>query len=321
MLGLAVGDAMGTAVEFMPPGTFEPVSGMRGGGPFGLRPGQWTDDTAMALCLAASLIENRELDPFDPKDQMERYVRWYRKGYLSSTGTCFDIGNTTRHALERFERTGEPYSGPSGPGTAGNGSLMRLAPVPLAFVFDPAAAISRAADSSRTTHGAVEAVDACRYMAGLIVGVVNGIAKEELLSPGFAPRGRGMTGLWEREPLTPAVAEVASGSFKAKSPPAIRGAGYVVKSLEAALWAFHVTDSFEDGCLAAVNLGDDADTTAAIYGQLAGAFYGVDALPKPWLEVLAMRDDIVRTASDLLELSGSEGSQDWLAKELIGENE
>ncbi len=309
MLGLAVGDAVGAAVEFMLPGTFEPVSGMRGGGPHQLRPGQWTDDTSMALCLAASLIEKRE---FDPKDQMERYLRWNTKGYLSSTGYCFDIGNTTSYSLGRFERTGEPYSGPTAPHTASNGSLMRLAPIPLVFVLNPAAAISRAADSSRTTHGAVEAVDACRYMAGLIVGALRGAKKEDLLSPMFEPRS---TGLWKREPLTPAIAAVASGSFKTKSPPAIRGTGHVVKSLEAALWALHVTDSFEAGCLASANLGEDADTTAAIYGQLAGAFYGAGAIPKAWLEVLAMRDDIVRMASDLFELSGSEGSQDWIPGE------
>jgi len=134
LLGLAAGDALGTTVEFRSPGTFEPLTDIIGGGPFGLEPGQWTDDTSLALCLAESLVEG---DGFDPQDQLRRYVRWYRHGYLSSTGECFDIGHTTREALHRFERTGEPFCGPTASHTAGNGSLMRLAPVPLCFAADP----------------------------------------------------------------------------------------------------------------------------------------------------------------------------------------
>src|SRR5688500_5205401 len=103
LLGLAVGDAVGTTVEFMPRGSFPPVTDMVGGGPFGLQPGQWTDDTSMALCLATSLIAKKG---FDANDQMDRYWRWYREGYLSSTGKCFDIGNTVRDALERYHHTG-----------------------------------------------------------------------------------------------------------------------------------------------------------------------------------------------------------------------
>ncbi len=108
LLGLAVGDALGTTLEFKAPGTFKPIKDIVGGGPFHLKPGQWTDDTSMALCLAESLIEK---NGFDPVDQLERYVRWYRQGHLSSTGKCFDIGGTVRSALSRFERTHEPYCG------------------------------------------------------------------------------------------------------------------------------------------------------------------------------------------------------------------
>ena len=138
LLGLAGGDALGTTLEFQPPGTFEPIEDMVGGGPFRLEPGQWTDDTDMALCLAESLIEN---GGFDAADQMRRYVRWWREGHLSSTGTCFDIGNTIRSALMKFEATGEPFSGGTHPHSAGNGSIMRLAPVPLFFAGDPETAI------------------------------------------------------------------------------------------------------------------------------------------------------------------------------------
>jgi ADP-ribosyl-[dinitrogen reductase] hydrolase len=105
LLGLAVGDAVGTAVEFMPRGTFEPLTDLLGGGPFDLQPGEWTDDTSIALCLATSLVEK---SGFDARDQMERYWQWYKSGYLSSTRHCFDIGTTVFQAIRRFKCTGEP---------------------------------------------------------------------------------------------------------------------------------------------------------------------------------------------------------------------
>ena len=294
LLGLAVGDALGTALEFCPPGTFKPIETIQGGGPFRLKAGQWTDDTSMALCLAASLLACGENDP---ADQMRRYVRWYRQGYMSSTGRCFDIGRTTADALQRFEKSGMPFCGLPDPKSAGNGSIMRLAPVPMFFAKDPVRAIQGCADSSRTTHGAVEAVDACRYFGGLILGALQGVAKEELLSELFSP----VAGLWEQVPLTAGIREVAVGSFKNKKPPMIQGSGYVVRSLEAALWAFYATENYREGLLAAVNLGDDADTTGAVYGQLAGAFYGVDGIPGEWREVIHEKQEILNMARQLAE--------------------
>jgi ADP-ribosyl-[dinitrogen reductase] hydrolase len=123
----------------------------------------------MALCLAESLIARQG---FDPVDQLERYCRWYRNGHLSSNGRCFDIGTTVRAALWRFEQTHEPYCGAPDPLSAGNGSLMRLAPVPLFYASRPEEAIERSGESSRTTHGSAAAVDACRYLGGLIVGAL-----------------------------------------------------------------------------------------------------------------------------------------------------
>ena len=292
LLGLAAGDALGTTLEFRPPGSFEPIDDMLGGGPFGLRPGQWTDDTSMALCLAESLVE---CGGFDAADQMQRYVRWRREGYLSSTGSCFSIGNTVRAALSRFEQRGDPYAGSTDPRSAGNGSLMRLAPVPMFFAADAAEAVAMAAESSRTTHGAKEAVDACRYFAGLLVGALRGVDKETLLSAGYCPA----EDLWERDPLADKIAAIADRSFKDRDPPDIRGTGYVVESLEAALWAFHRSDSFREGALLAVNLGDDADTTAAIYGQLAGAHYGSQTIPARWRNNLAMAPEITSLADHL----------------------
>ena len=297
LLGLAVGDAVGTALEFRSPGSFKPIDDMVSGGPFRLKPGQWTDDTSMALCLAESLIECQK---FNPIDQLERYVRWWRSGHLSSTGTCFDIGGTTAAALGRFERKPEALCGTSDPWAAGNGSIMRLAPVPMCFANDPAAAIERAADSSRTTHCAETCVDACRYLAGLIVGAIRGESRETLLASRYTP----IPSYWDQHPLTPEIDEIASGSFKRKEPPEIQGTGHVVKTLEAALWAFDRSDSFREGCLKAVNLGDDADTTGAVFGELAGAYYGESGIPDAWLERLA-EAEMIRSFSDRLLQLGS----------------
>ena len=294
LVGLAAGDALGTTLEFKNPGTFEPIDDMVGGGPFPLEAGQWTDDTSMALCLATSLIET---DGFDPMDQMQRYFRWWREGYMSSIGYCFDIGNTTRDALSRFERTGDPYSGPTDPMSAGNGSLMRLAPVPMYFAGNSQEAIDRSADSSRTTHGAREAIDACRYFAGLLIGALSGVDKETLLSASYCP----VEGLWDRSPLSEKIAVIADGSYKRREPPKIRGTGYVVDTLEAVLWAFHHTDNFRDGVLKVANLGEDADTTAAICGQIAGAHYGVESIPSEWRQKLTMSAEIVSMADRLYE--------------------
>lgn len=293
LAGLAVGDALGTTLEFTTPGKFEPITDMVGGGPFGLKAGQWTDDTSMALCMAESLVEK---EGFDPIDQLARYVRWWQQGHLSSTGKCFDIGNATAAALHRFMKTHEPYCGSTSPQAAGNGSLMRLAPVPMFFANDPAAAIERSGDSSRTTHAATTCVDACRYYSGLIVGALKGVPKDVLLSARYCPASSYL----DKHPLCPEIDAVAAGSFKKKNPPAIRGSGYVVNALEAALWAFHHSTSFRGGCLMAVNLGDDADTTGAIYGQLAGAYYGYSAIPEGWRAKLAMRETIEALAIKLL---------------------
>ena len=292
LMGLAAGDALGTTLEFRRPGSFEPIDDMVGGGPFGLDPGMWTDDTSMALCLAESLIERQG---FDPKDQMHRYVRWFREGHLSSNGFCFDIGNTVQEALLHFIATGEAYAGSTDRFSAGNGSLMRLAPVPMYYAQSADEAISLSGKNSQTTHGAAEAVDACRYFGGLLVGALAGEDKETLLRDNYCP----IPGYWRHHPLADKIAEITDGSFKRKNPPEIRGTGYVVRSLEAALWAFNNSHNFREGALKAANLGDDADTTAAIYGQIAGAYYGANSIPQEWRSKLSHKNLIIRMADDL----------------------
>ena len=296
LLGLALGDALGTTVEFMNPGTFEPVTDIVGGGPFGLKAGQWTDDTSMMYCIAHSLMRQKA---FDPKDQMDLFCKWWQDGVFSVTGECFDIGNTVRDALQRYMQTGNPIAGSTDPMSAGNGSLMRLAPVPI-FAFDDfAKAVELSGESSKTTHGAVEAVDACRYYGGLIWGALHGEPKEKLLNGLYSPDGH----YWESNSLCDSIRNlILSGNYKTKPANQIRASGYVMHSLEAALWAFHNSDSFEEGALKAVNLGEDADTTGAIYGQLAGAYYGERVIDFKWIRKLSNAPIFYLKAQELKEI-------------------
>lgn len=286
LLGLAAGDAVGTTVEFSPRGSFPKVTDMVGGGPFELEPGQWTDDTSMALCLATSLVER---GGFDARDQMNRYLDWSRSGYLSSNGRCFDIGMTVSESLSRYERTQDPYAGSTAENTAGNGCLMRLAPAVLFFFPDTGAVIHNARESSRTTHGATMCLDACALFANMLHLALQGEAKEQILF-----------GTSNAPSVCADLASVANGAYRNKNEHDIRGSGFVVDSLEAALWCFWNNSSFEACVLNAANLGDDADTTAAICGQIAGAYYGETAIPPNWLERLTMCADIRKLADRLL---------------------
>ncbi|WP_082070885.1 ADP-ribosylglycohydrolase family protein [Gynuella sunshinyii] len=286
LLGLACGDAVGTTLEFRERGSFAPLTDMVGGGPFNLKPGQWTDDTSMALCLAYSLLE---CEGFDADDQMQRYCRWRNEGYLSSNGRCFDIGVTVSEAISQYLRTGDPYSGSTNPFTAGNGSLMRLAPVVMYFSPALESVIRYAGDSSRTTHGAKECIDACRYFAVLLHQCFAGADKDSILHSALY------------QPETRKVAAIATAGYRQKTVDQVRGTGYVVDSLEAALWCFASTENFQDAILQAANLGDDADTTAAICGQIAGAFYGVDGIPSHWRQKVTMQTEILELADRLAQ--------------------
>ncbi|MBD8530532.1 MULTISPECIES: ADP-ribosylglycohydrolase family protein [unclassified Massilia] len=285
LIGLACGDAVGTAVEFMPRGTFPQLTDMVGGGKFDLKPGEWTDDTSMALCLAHSLLYQQG---FDPVDQMNRYCNWYNYGYMSSTGECFDIGYTTALALRRYLEDENPFAGSLDPDSAGNGALMRLAPIPMYYAQDKAAVFHFAGESTRTTHGTREAIECSRLFGLQLRAALCGGAKDEILSIAYP------------EPLSRNVAPLANGDFLAKPVEEIKGSGYCVQSLEAALWYFWHTASFKEAVLKAANLGDDADTTAAICGQLAGAFYGFAQIPDEWVKRLAMSDEIVGLSDRLL---------------------
>lgn len=284
LFGLAVGDAIGTTVEFEQRGSFNPVTDMVGGGPFNLKPGEWTDDTSMALCLADSLIVH---DGLDERDLLGRFCRWFRDGENSVTGRCFDIGNVTATALTRFEQTGDIHAGPTVKMTAGNGSLMRLSPVALRYWNDPDRLKDAARRQSYTTHGAQEAVDGCEAFSTILAAAIHGKPLTDVLSPSYDHL------------LCDGVQAIINGSWKGKHRDAIRSSGYVLHSLEAALWCVGSSGSFSEAVLKAVNLGDDADTTAAITGQLAGAFYGLSGIPERCRQMLAWNDRIEGLADRL----------------------
>lgn len=280
LIGLAVGDALGTTNEFKNPGTFTPIKDIVGGGPFNLNAGQWTDDTSMAYALGQSLIYR---NGFDAKDQMDKYLAWYRHGAFSCTEKCFDIGNTIRGALERYELSNNPFSGSKDPMSAGNGSIMRIAPVILFYFNDIRNTILYAGESSRTTHGAKEAVSACQYFATIIHAAISGIEKDHILSGNYEP----FDSAWKDIPLADSVLQIRKGGYLDKSIDELSPTGYVIDTLEAALWCFANTDNFKDGILLAANLGGDADTIAAVYGQIAGAYYGEADIPAEWVRVLS----------------------------------
>lgn len=287
LLGLACGDAVGTSVEFRPRGSFAPVTDMTGGGVFELNAGEWTDDTSMALCLAHSLVHCRS---FNPVDQMNRYCNWWNVGYMSSTGSCFDIGTTVSAALQRYLDKGDPFAGSTATNSAGNGALMRLAPVAMFYALDAGAVLHFAGESTRTTHGALEAIECSRLFGLQLRSALAGASKEAIVRPGYP------------EPLSRNLQPIAEAAYRDKRSDQVKGSGYAVASLEAALWCFWTTGSFEEAILRAANLGDDADTTAAICGQIAGAYYGVQAIPMHWLDKLCMRADITELADQLFAL-------------------
>lgn len=291
LMGLAVGDALGTTLEFRQRDSAPPVTDMVGGSPFRLRPGEWTDDTAMALALAESLIH---CDGLDERDLMDRFVSWWRSGEYSCTGTCFDIGITTREALQRFERAGQPIAGRTDPNTAGNGSLMRLSPVALHAVGRPDADLAQLATrQSATTHGAQACLDACRLFAAMLFEAIQGAPRSQIMRTVVSD---------VHESLGPIIAATYRGARREQ----ILSSGYVVHTLEAALWCVSRTTSFRDAVVLAANLADDADTVAAVTGQLAGAIYGLQGIPGEWRERVAWSGRIQALGQSLCKRS--EGS-------------
>ena len=292
LVGLAVGDALGTTNEFQPAGSFEPISDMVGGGVFRLEPGQWTDDTSMALCLADSLLA---LNRYDSYDVMERYDRWRKDGYRSSTGTCFDIGNQVMRSLWDFHENPRIPKGAPRSTSAGNGAIMRLAPVVIAGFEhrEIREIVVTAGLSARETHYSVEAEAATEVFAALLVGALLGWAPEHIINVGWASTGPAFDEMAARV-ISDDPAERASWESETS--------GYIVNGLRLAVHGLLDFPSFKDATLAIANLGGDADTNCAIYGQLGGAFYGIEAIPASWRFTLYQGEEIDALARALVDL-------------------
>jgi len=293
LVGLAVGDAVGTTVEFLPRNSYTPVTDMVGRGPFKLAPGQWTDDTSMALCLAESLLANPECDQ---TDLMQRFHAWVADGVNSSTGKCFDIGKTTLRAIGHFRRTGQAVAGPTHPNDAGNGSVMRLAPAAVRWWRQPKCAELIAERQSVTTHGAAEAVAGCSLLTRVLCRAIGGDGWESI----FVDDDR-----WP-----PLIRAVGQGASINRSEAEISSSGYVVHTLEAAYWACKRSANFEEAILTAANLGNDADTVAAVAGQIAGAVWGFSGIPPRWVERLHDSQRIQGLAAALYDA----GELTWVAR-------
>jgi ADP-ribosyl-[dinitrogen reductase] hydrolase len=276
------------------PGSFKPVTGYRNGGPHRLEAGEWTDDTGMALADGIAV-------GWDLNDQAELYVHWWQTGIYSVNGRCFDIGITTSNALSNLVARKDAFSsGDRSERASGSGSIMRLAPVPIRYgelYVHQLDELSRLAEESNLpTHASEQCLSACRYLATVLAALIHGEDRDEVLSPDW----KNLKQLNDIKLLHPLIQEIAQGSFRQKQPPEIQGSGWVVKSLEASLWAFHDADTFEEAVLRAVNLGDDADTTGAICGQLAGAYWGESGIPDSLRSGLARMEMLEKALAGIL---------------------
>lgn len=292
---------------------------------FGLVAGCFTDDTSMTLCLAHSLLECNGQS--NMVGEVRKYISWWKEGYMSVVDKCFDIGVSTRSALADWENLlNAEYNGLhpdsqaaeealfaiekkmkdrySKENCCGNGSLMRVLPCALIAPSEPEV-VQLAQESSMTTHPHPRCAHACMIYSALVHQVLNGASKSELAislgeSVNMTPSNISDT------PIEPIIKERLGGyrrlaDWEARSSESIRSTGYVVDTLEAVLWSFFTTTSFEDAAIRAVNLGDDADTVGAICGGLAGAFYGVETIPEAWLGEMKRMELLEDVAKKILD--------------------
>jgi len=285
MIGLAVGDALSAATQFRKAGSFSAIGDLLGGGPFDLPRGAWSDDTSMALCLAESLLE---VNGFDPRDQVERYRLWQQQGHLSATGQCLGITAGTAKALAQAQWRRQVFSGSHDPNQLDPEVLSRVGPAVLFYFSNPPDAVTFGSEQARTTCQAPGAVEACKLLAAWLVGALAGQSKSDLLVP--------PPPLLDVGGLRSGAGAIATAAGASREP----RAGNVLEALDAAVWAFRTSDNFRDGALKAVNLGGNSDVVAAVYGQLAGAHYGVGAIPATWRTSLVANDLIEGFADRLL---------------------
>jgi ADP-ribosyl-[dinitrogen reductase] hydrolase len=288
LMGLAVGDALAAHTQFRKPGSFAPVGDLLGGGPFDLPRGAWTDDTAMALQLAESLLAR---EGFDAHDQVQRYARWQREGHGSATGQCVGIAANVARSLATAQYKRQPFAGSHDPEQLDKDPLSRVAPAVMFYFADGATAVARSVEAARITAQAPLVLDCVRLLAAMIHQALSGRDKAAILKP---PRD-----LWATPNTRLEVMALYDGLYARRPAADITGGGHILQALEAALWAFHRADSFREGALLAANLGWDSDVVTATYGALAGAHHGVSAIPGIWRNSL-MKQEVVMDTSDRL---------------------
>jgi ADP-ribosyl-[dinitrogen reductase] hydrolase len=264
LLGLAVGDALAAATQYRRPGSFTPIGDLLGGGPFDLPRGAWSDDTAMALCLAESLLE---CNGFDPRDQVQRYTRWQQEGYLSATGQCVGITASTARSLAMAQWRRVVFPGSHDPEQCDPEPISRIAPVALYYLASLETTLQQAAEASRTTCQAPAVLDACRQLGRSLHMALKGQPK----------------------------ARIAEGAPAAEG----QASHTATAALATAIWAFSSTTNFRDAVLRAVNVGGNSDVVASVCGQLAGAHYGFSAIPQAWRNGL-MHKDLIEAYADRL---------------------
>jgi ADP-ribosyl-[dinitrogen reductase] hydrolase len=289
LVASAAGDALGATLEFISREDVAERFGMHrditGGGWLGLRPGEVTDDTQMACCIAHSLVNCRG---FDPHDIAQRFVAWYRSNPP-------DIGDTTRHALRLLEsgtswdQAGWETHLALRPSDASNGSVMRSAPVALYARSDPALNTRCSAEVSRITHANPLCVQGCVALNAAIATLLNDPHADVVACSVEAT---------DDDRVRAALLDATRQTRES-----LRAGGYVLDTLQSGMWALLTHDTLEDAIVAAVNLGADADTTGAVAGALAGARWGYSAIPERWLAVLDRHDELVSRADELLDLS------------------
>jgi ADP-ribosylglycohydrolase len=299
LIGLAVGDALGVPVEFesREQRLQDPVTGMRSGGPHAQPAGTWSDDTSLTFCTVETL-----LDEYSVERLGRAFVDWLQDGRWTARGEVFDVGSTTRAAIMRLVAGGSAHdSGSPLECDNGNGSLMRILPMALAYCrWSIPLMLERMQEASRVTHAHPRSLFACG-LYGLIV--------RNLLfhrAPGAAYRYAMETsrsyykqGPWREEQRV--FRSLLRGTLGEATSDRISGGGYVVTTLEAAVWSLVTTRNYRDCVLRAVNLGDDTDTVAAVAGGMAGVAYGIDGIPTEWVDQLARRDELLEISRKFAE--------------------
>ena len=280
LVGLAIGDALGTTIEFSIRDTYTPVVDLTGGGPFNLSPGEWTDDTSMAVCLAESLIHDPKLDL---DDLLSRFHRWRDQGENAVGGRCFDIGHTTTNGISAWYYH-QTVVNNTEDHDSGNGGIMRLAPAAIVGCQDAVVAKDLAVRSSATTHASEQCIAGAEFLAEYLVNLYAG----QDVRPAATHAS---------------IEHIATVDYTQVDREYIKSTGYVIHTLEAAVWAVANTNTFKDAVLLAVNLGDDADTVGAVTGQIAGAKYGLSSIPEGWLNKLYERDRLIELATKLHGIS------------------